>query len=64
MRMKIKNRSHSYEINSTRLKHGYIYSKYKKCPSMMMLILRSKIKTHTQVRQPKLSRTLIKSQRS
>ena len=31
MEMKIKNRSHSYDINRRRSRHGDKYSKYKKC---------------------------------
>ena len=38
MKMKIKNKSHRYEINRSRSRHGYKYSKYKKCLSMMKLI--------------------------
>ena len=30
--MKMKNRSHRYDINRPRSRHGHIYSKYKKCP--------------------------------
>ena len=41
--MKMKNRSHRYDINRPRSRHGYRYSKYKKCLSMMMLIF---IKQH------------------
>ena len=38
MKMKIKNRSHRYDINNPRSRHGHKYSKNKKCFSMMMLI--------------------------
>ena len=38
MKMKVKNRSHRYDINRPRSRRGYKYSKYKKCFSMMMLI--------------------------
>ena len=33
-----KNRSHRCDMNRPRSRHGYKYSKYKKCLSMMMLI--------------------------
>ena len=36
MKMKIKNRSHRYDINRPR--HGYRYSKYKICLWIMILI--------------------------
>ena len=32
----IKNRRHRYDINRTRSRHGYEYTKYKMCLSMMM----------------------------
>ena len=35
MEMKMKNRSHRYDIRS---RHGHKYGKYKTCLSMMMLI--------------------------
>ena len=38
MKMKMKNRSHRYDINRPRCRHGYEHSKYKKRVSMMMLI--------------------------
>ena len=38
MKMKIKNRSHRYDINRPRSRYGHKYSRYKKCVSMMMLI--------------------------
>ena len=31
-------RSHRYDINRPRSRHGHKYSKYKKCLSMMMLM--------------------------
>ena len=34
----LKKRSHRYDINRPRSRHGHKYSKYKKCLSMMMLI--------------------------
>ena len=37
--MKMKNRSHSYNVNRPRSRHGHKYSKYKKCPSMMMFCM-------------------------
>ena len=36
--MKMKNRSHRYEINRSRSRHGHKYNKYKKCLSMLMCI--------------------------
>ena len=36
--MKMKNRSHRYNIDRPRSRQGFVYSKYKKCLSMMMLI--------------------------
>ena len=36
--MKMKNRSYRYDINRPGFRHGSKYSKYKKCPSMMMLV--------------------------
>ena len=40
IKMKMKNRSHRYNKNRPRTRHGHIciYSKYKKCLTMMMLI--------------------------
>ena len=38
MKMKMKNRSHRYDINRPRSTLGHKYSKYKKCRSIMMLI--------------------------
>ena len=38
MKMKLKNRSHRYDINRPRSRHGRRYSKYIKCITMMMLI--------------------------
>ena len=38
MEVKMKNRSHRYDINKSRSRHGLKYSKYKKCLNMMMLI--------------------------
>ena len=37
-KMKTEKRSHRYDINRLRPRHGYKYSKYKMCLSMMMLI--------------------------
>ena len=37
-KMKMKNRSHRYDINRPRSRHGNKYRKYEKCLSMMMLI--------------------------
>ena len=38
MKMKMKNRSHRYNINKPGSRHGHIHIKYKKCLSMMILI--------------------------
>ena len=38
MKMKMKNRSHRYDIIRPRSRHGDKYSEYKKCLSKMMLI--------------------------
>ena len=38
LKTKKKNRSHRHDINRPRSRHGYKYSKYKKCLSMIMLI--------------------------
>ena len=38
MKMKMKNRSHRYDINRLRSRDGHKYIKYKKCLSMMMFI--------------------------
>ena len=38
MRMKMKNKSHRYDINRPRPKHGHKYTKYKMCFSVMMTI--------------------------
>ena len=38
MKMKMKNRSHRYNINRLRSRHGHKYSIYKKCLSMMVLL--------------------------
>ena len=38
IRMNMKNRSHRYDINRPRSRHGHKYSKYKKCFSMIILI--------------------------
>ena len=45
MNMKMKNRSHRYNINRPRSRHGNKYSKYKKYLSIVMLIC---IKEHLQ----------------
>ena len=42
-KMKFKNRSHRYDINKPRSRHGHKSSKYKECLSMMMLLC---IKNH------------------
>ena len=38
MKMKIKNRSHRYDINRPKSTGRYKHNKYKKCFSVMMLI--------------------------
>ena len=38
MKVKMKNRTHRYDINRPRSRHGHKYSKYKKCLIMMKLI--------------------------
>ena len=38
MKRQMKNRTHRYDINRPRPKHGHKYGKYKKCVTMMMLI--------------------------
>ena len=37
MKMKLKHRSHRYDISRCRSRHGHKYSKYKKCFSITML---------------------------
>ena len=36
--MNIKNKTHRYDINIPKFRHGHKGSKYKECLSMMMLI--------------------------
>ena len=38
MRLKIKNRSHRYDINRAIPRHGHKYTKYKMCLIIMMAI--------------------------
>ena len=38
MRLEVKKRSHRYDINRPRLRHGHKYTKYKMCLSIMMVI--------------------------
>ena len=38
MNIKVKNRSHRYDINRPRSRHEHKYSEYKKCPTVMMFI--------------------------
>ena len=38
MKMKLKNRSHRYNINKSTSRHGRKHSKYITCLTMMMLI--------------------------
>ena len=37
MKMKMKNRSHRYDINRPTSRHGDKYNKYKNCLTMMMM---------------------------
>ena len=37
MKMKMKNRSHRYDVNRPNARHDQKYSNYKKCLNMMML---------------------------
>ena len=58
IKMKMKNRSHIWDINRPRSRHGHKYSKYKKCLGMVMPIsikqhlsniwssIRKKVKQH------------------
>ena len=58
MKMRMKSRSHRCDIKRPRPRHGYKYSKYKKCLTLMMLIcikqhlsniwssIREKVKQH------------------
>ena len=38
MKVKMKNKSHRYDINTPRYRHGHKYNKYRKCLIMAMLI--------------------------
>ena len=38
MRLKMRNRSHRYDINRPRPRHGYKYTKYEMCFSIMIAI--------------------------
>ena len=38
MRLKMKNRSHRYDITIPRPEHGHKYSKYKMCLNLMMVV--------------------------
>ena len=38
MRLRVKNRSHRYDINRLRTRHGHKYTKYKMCLSVVMVI--------------------------
>ena len=38
MRLKMKNRSHRYDINRTSPRHGNRYTIYRMCPSVMMVV--------------------------
>ena len=41
MRLKMKNRSHRYDITRPRTRHGHKYTIYKMCLSLMIAILLS-----------------------
>ena len=43
MWVKMKNKSRRYDINRTRPRHGYEYTKYKMCPSMMVICNKLKV---------------------
>ena len=43
MRLKMENRSHRYDKNRPRCRHGHKYTKYKMCLSIMMV---TSIKQH------------------
>ena len=49
--MKMKNRSHRYDINRPKSRHGHKYSKYKKCLNMMKLIRSKQHRIHEKVKQ-------------
>ena len=36
----MKNRSHTYDINGPRPRNGHKYTKYKTCPSMMVIFIK------------------------
>ena len=38
MRVKVNNTSHMYDINRTKLRHGFNYTKYKICLSMRVVM--------------------------
>ena len=38
MRLKMRNGSHRYKINRTRRRYGHMYTKYRMCLSMMMIM--------------------------
>ena len=42
MRLKMKNRSHRYDINRPRLRHGHEYTKYKMCKIIIIMVIRIK----------------------
>ena len=39
VRLKMKNRSHRYDINTPRPRHGHRYIKYKICLSIIMMVI-------------------------
>ena len=44
--VRVNNRSHRYDINGTRLRHSYNYTKYKICLSMMMVMCNKQHLSH------------------
>ena len=56
MRLKMKNRSHRYDINRPRPRHGHKYTKYKRCLSIMMAIC---IKQHLSNTEAELKKALL-----
>ena len=41
--MKMKNRSHGYDINKPRARHEYKYTKHKKCRGIMLICIKEHI---------------------
>ena len=61
MRVKMKNRSHRYDMNRTRSGHDYKYTKYKMCLSMMMIMCNNEAEFITKLSNTdaKLEKTLL-----